>query len=337
MTKFVPERIVCVVGAPRSGTTSLCDYLKGHPDIAFSVVKEPHYFSQFDLRGLSDQELRKTITDEYLGRFFPDIPRTKSVLAEGSVTYLYRPEQMLPILRIWPKAKFIIAVRDPMELLPSLHQRLLYIGDEVVTDFSRAWAMTDDRREGRKVPPTCIDPRWLLYDEVGQLGKYVENFVATVGRERCFISVFDDLIRDPATMYGQILDFIGLPADGRTDFAAKRASRGFRYGFLQRLLKRPPKAVRGIAAGEQYRHRVRTLHEPSEPSSLTTAILAGRKRLLRWNAADAPRTSLDGTLRRDIRERLKDDVDRLSTLLDRDLSHWLADASPDDRSTLRPS
>ena len=105
-----PTRIVCVVGAPRSGTTSLCHYLKGHPDIAFSVVKEPHFFSQFDLTELPDAELRETVKAEYLGRYFPDVAPSKSVLAEGSVTYLYRAEQMLPILRIAPLAAPAVAV-----------------------------------------------------------------------------------------------------------------------------------------------------------------------------------------------------------------------------------
>ena len=322
-----PTRIVCVVGAPRSGTTSLCHYLKGHPDIAFSVVKEPHFFSQFDLTELPDAELRETVKAEYLGRYFPDVAPSKSVLAEGSVTYLYRAEQMLPILRIWPEAKFVIAIRDPMELLPSLHQRLLYLGDEVVTDFARAWALTDRRRKGLNVPPSCVDQRWLLYDEVGRLGEYVEKFIATVGRERCHIVLFDDLIRDPQSVYARMLKFIGLQADGRTDFSVHRASRGYKIGFLQRLLKRPPKALRGIAAGDQYRQRVRSLDTPRGPSGLTAAILAGRKRLLKWNAATPPPVAIDEALRHDIRNRLSDDVARLSGLIGRDLSHWLADRS----------
>ena len=240
---------------------------------------------------------------------------------------LDRAEQMLPILRIWPEAKFVIAIRDPMELLPSLHQRLLYLGDEVVTDFARAWALTDRRRKGLNVPPSCVDQRWLLYDEVGRLGEYVEKFIATVGRERCHIVLFDDLIRDPQSGYARMLKFIGLQADGRTDFSVHRASRGYKIGFLQRLLKRPPKALRGIAAGDQYRQRVRSLDTPRGPSGLTAAILAGRKRLLKWNAATPPPVAIDEALRHDIRNRLSDDVARLSGLIGRDLSHWLADRS----------
>src|SRR5206468_2923428 len=105
---------------------------------------------------------------------------------------LYAPERMEPILRLWPDARFVIAVRDPMEMLPSLHLRLLYNGDEVEPGFEQAWSLVSERRQGRQVPRTCIEPRFLEYDRIARLGLSVERFIATVGRERCFISVFDD-------------------------------------------------------------------------------------------------------------------------------------------------
>jgi hypothetical protein len=46
------QNLVCVVGAPRCGTTTLARWLRDHPSVQLSSVKEPHYFSQFDLNGL---------------------------------------------------------------------------------------------------------------------------------------------------------------------------------------------------------------------------------------------------------------------------------------------
>jgi len=134
MTGIRSKAFVGVVGAPRSGTTSLSAYLRDHPAISFSTVKEPHFFSQYDLRGIQEVELRDEVHSRYVRPYFRDAP-VDSVLAEGSVTYLYTPEQMGPILQLWPDAKFIITLRDPFEMLPSLHRRLLYIGDEIVEDF----------------------------------------------------------------------------------------------------------------------------------------------------------------------------------------------------------
>jgi hypothetical protein len=150
----------CIVGAPRSGTTSLAGFLQDHPLVCFSTVKEPHFFSQSDFSGLGADELRRLVEHQYLTRYFPHRVDGR-MLAEGSVSYLYAPERMRPILECWPDAKFIIAVRDPLEMLPSLHRRMLYTGDETVKEFERAWALMPERMSGRSIPATCIDPRFL--------------------------------------------------------------------------------------------------------------------------------------------------------------------------------
>ena len=325
------QRFACVVGAPRCGTTSLAALLKQHPEICFSSVKEPHFFSQFDLTGLSDDELRQRVDDHYLARYFSDCIGSRPLLAEASVTYLYAPERMEPILRLWPDAKFIIAVRDPLEMLPSLHHRLLYLGDETVTDFGKAWKLNTERAQGRSIPRTCVDPRWLRYDQAGRLGTYVENFFRAVGRERCMVVVFDDLVSNPEAVHRQMLNFLGLSPHELQNYGARRGSKGFRIGWLQRLLKRPPIATRALLAGEAYRQRVGKVEKRKKSSPIARAILTGRKKLLRWNKVPAAPAQLPDWLKREICEAFAGEVAHLSALIGRDLSHWLdgkADREP---------
>jgi hypothetical protein len=318
-----PSRIACIVGAPRCGTTTLAGFLQDHPSVCFSSVKEPHFFSQHDLTDLPLEALRRTVDDRYLGRFFPHRSEQREILAEGSISYLYAADQMAPILRLWPDARFIIAVRDPLDMLPSVHRRLLYIGDETVTDFDRAWALTRERAQGRQVPGSCIDPRWLQYEEVASLGTYVEQFLHAVGRERCLVVVFDDLVSEPEAVYQRLLDFLDLPPHERHDFAPLRESRAVRIGWLQRLLKRPPVVTRALLAGEKYRERVKPLKAKRPDSALVRAIFAARKKLLAWNRFSPPPAPLSAGMREEISEKLADEVWRLSQLIGRDLSHWL--------------
>jgi len=318
-----PSRFACIVGAPRCGTTTLAGFLQEHPDVCFSSVKEPHFFSQHDLTGLPVAALRRAVNDHYLARFFPNRSEHHALMAEGSISYLYAPEQMTPILRLWPDARFIIAVRDPLEMLPSVHRRLLYTGDETVTDFDRAWALSAERAQGRRIPGSCIDPRFLQYEEVARLGTYVERFMNVVGRERCLVVVFDDLASDPASVYQRLLGFLDLPPHERADFAARRESFAVRSGTLQRLLKRPPVVTRALLAGEKFRERVKPLNRHKPDSPLVRAIFNGRKKLLAWNRYAPPPTRLSAPLRREISEKLAGEVWRLSHLLGRDLSHWL--------------
>ena len=35
-----------IVGAPKSGTTSIYNYLKNHPEVFMSPIKEPHFFAK---------------------------------------------------------------------------------------------------------------------------------------------------------------------------------------------------------------------------------------------------------------------------------------------------
>ena len=102
---------------------------------------------------LPDDELGRLVDEEYLApllRPLPSSPRTST--AEGSVTYLYAPERMAPILNLWPDAKFVIALRDPLAMLPSLHARLLVTGDETIRDLPNAWAKIADRAQGKSDP-----------------------------------------------------------------------------------------------------------------------------------------------------------------------------------------
>lgn len=316
-------RFAAIVGAPRCGTTSLARYLETHPAIDFSFVKEPHFFSQHDLTDLDNDQLLEMIEQEYLARYFPEANGDGRMLTEGSVTYLYTPEQMTPILRAWPEAKFIIAVRDPFEMLPSLYQRLSFIGDEVAKDFGQAWELAPHRAQGNHIPKTCVEPKWLQYPEIGKLGTYVERFFDAVGRERCHVIVFDDFSADPAVVYRQVLAFLGLPDDGRTEFAPQRASRAYRFGWLQRLLKRPPKRVRLLLGGQKYRQRFKRIDEVKPDPKLVKSILEWRRQLLTWNEVPAPEVVLSPELQAHMRDALAPDIIRLARLLGRDLSDWL--------------
>jgi len=318
------DRFVFVVGAPRCGTTTLSHFLKGNPAIAFPAVKEPHFFSQHDLRGLTDDELKERVERDYLGRFFPE-QLGRRVGADASVTYLYTPEQLAPILRLWPDSKFVIALRNPLSMLPSLHQRLIYIGDETIGSFSDAWTAVPDRTAGRRIPSRCADPRWLRYDEAGRFAEYVERLFAAVGRERCHVVLFDDFNADPEGEYRRFMEFCGLEPVIGTDFAPRRASAGVRHIWLQRILKRPPHAVRDYLAGEHFMVRVRDLEEKTTSKS-TKKVLSLRKRLLRWNRIAAKPAPVPDRLADELRSHFADEVKKLGRLLDRDLSHWLGSA-----------
>ena len=320
------QPFACVAGAPRCGTTTLSRMLQSHPQVSFSEVKEPHFFSMIDLDEKNDEDLTDFVAGHYLARYFPHVDPDARLIAEGSVSYLYAPERMRPILRLWPDAKFVISARDPLQLIPSLHQRLLYQGDEVEKDLERAWRLIEARRNGRKIPRSCLDVRQLFYDEAGRFGKHVGRFFEVVGRERCHVILFDDLQSDAGKVYEDLIAFLRLDPAPMPEEKARRVARGFKIGWLQRLLKRPPVA-RTVLAGQHFRKRVSDAPQ-REPSLASRKVMEARMALLRWNRTAAPKTRISAALQDEIRETLRDDTLAFSRLIKRDLSHWLGGIGP---------
>lgn len=313
------DRFIFVAGAPRCGTTSIAEFLRNHPATNYPFVKEPHFFAQHDLRGRSDAELRQRVEDGYLRRFFAARDDAR-IGADASVTYLYTPEQLEPAVRLWPDSRFIVTVRNPVSMLPSLHQRLLYIGDETIPDFADAWAAVPDRAAGRRIPARCAEPRWLRYDEAPRFATYLERLFSVVGRDKCHLIVFDDLQSDPVGEYRRLMSFAGLQPVPGIDFSAKRTSKRVRNLWLQRLLKRPPAIVRSVLGGPSSQ---RPRDYGGDSATTDNAVLSLRKRLLRWNRIPGAPAPLPEALRTDICRTFETEIERLELILGRDLSHWL--------------
>lgn len=314
------RRWAFIVGAPRCGTTSLSQYLANHPDTCFSVPKELHFFSGADLRRLPLNELRDVVRETYLERFFPG-RHEHSLLAEGSVSYLYFPELLEPVLKLWPRAKFIICLRNPLELVPSLHQRLFYNGDETEREFERAWALVPERRNGMHIPRSCVEPRFLDYWEAGSLGKHLDRFFDLIGRERCLISVFDDFRSDPGREYSRVLDFLGLDHDHRSEFEVHAESKACRFACVHRILKRPPSAAAWLFDREDLMLRVE--QGLTKPNPVLRRILGLRERILNWNKVPAGKPRIAPGVLAEMRAIYREDVAHLSLLIERDLTHWM--------------
>jgi hypothetical protein len=317
------ERFLFIVGAPRCGTTTMARWLQGHPQILFPFVKEPHFFGQHDLRGLDDEELRERVEGDYLDHFFRQPEPGQTVGADGSVSYLYAPEQLAPALKLWPHSRFVVGVRDPMTLLPSLHKRLIFTGDENIRRFEDAWAAVPDRAAGRRIPWSTIEPRWLRYDEGARYGTYVERLFDTVGRERCLIVVFDDLVSDPAGQHRRLLDFAGLDPAPIPQRKAEREGKGVRFIPIQQLLKRPPRALLPYLASARHHGRFDKAAQKKVGKSGGRKPRSLRKRILGWNKVEDEKRPISAAVQREIQAEFQSEVDKLGKLIGRDLSHWL--------------
>lgn len=297
-----------VVGAPRCGTTSLCRYLSKHPAICFSRPKETHYFAR-----LPPDWTPERLGREYLDRYYPHRAPEHRLLGEGSVSYLYAPEVLERLVQLNPDVRMVVLLRNPLEMLPSYHLRMLYILAEEVEDVAVAWSLQAARARGEHVPRTCPDARLLYYRDITRFGAQVQRLYDIRGRDKSLVLLFDDFASEPLRVYRQVLEFLGVEYDGRTDFGSKLPSRRYRWRFVQRLLWSPPKPVRGML--EDALLRAKQKKRPGKRSLL--------KRLARWNTIDAVPAPLAPEFLAELRATFRDDVALLGRLLGRDLSGWL--------------
>ena len=300
-----------IIGAPRCGTTSLSRYLTRHPQICFSRPKETHYFAQ--LRGLpSEEDLKR----DYIERFFAHRTADKSATGEGSVSYIHLPEAIEQILHFNPDAKFIAMVRNPLTMLPSYHQKMLFLLQENEADFGRAWALQAARAQGQHLPATCLDPRLLNYGKTARLGAQVERLFNRVGRERVHIIVFDDFTQDTLAVYRTVLDFLGLDYDGQTEFERRFESQMYRFYWLQRLF------FITATKGGKYRDTLeRSRRKYREDGTKRPNLI---RRIIKFNKVPVKPAPLSPQFANTIRDELRDDVRLLGQLLQRDLGYWLA-------------
>jgi hypothetical protein len=134
-----------ILGAPKCGTTSLARWLGDHPNIFMAPQKEPHFFNTDDRQGV-------TTLVEYED-LFRKAQKEHVAVGEASVWYLSSSQAVNNILEYNPNARFIVMVRNPIEMAQALHGQMLIAGLECVQDFSKAWSLQEERRQGLRLPP----------------------------------------------------------------------------------------------------------------------------------------------------------------------------------------
>ena len=298
-----------IIGAPKSGTTALSEYLRTHPRAFISPHKEPNFWND-DFRQIATVKSLR----EY-ERLFKDAGPQHIAVGEASVHYLRSTTAVPRIIEYNPEAKFIVLLRNPVDLVHAWHSQNLYGLWEDEPDFARAWNLQEERAAGRHIPKTCLEPKVLMYRQVGALGSQVARLFENVAREKVRLYVFDDFNTNPAAVYRDLLAFLGLPDDGRELFPRVNENKRQRHAVIARFVERPPRLWQAGA---------KVLRIFFRKSSL--GLL---QRLRRWNQQPVGRPPISAEFRKQLLDAFDPEIRRLAVLLDRNLDHW--------RETNRPS
>lgn len=279
-----------IIGPGKTGSTSLWHYVRQHPDVFMSDFKEPSFFWT---EAPNWKENRVQTLQEYEKLF--ESAGSSAAVGEASATYFADPGAPTAIKETLPDVRLIAILRDPRSRAFSQYvfQRM--------RNFERAESFL----EAVAAEPTRSREELASYIDPGLYHKHLTRYLAEFPWERLHLVFTDDLRAHPDDVMRDIFRFLGVDPSVEVDTSSDFTVSGRpRIKAVDTLMsnKNPLKRILGAWAPEWARKAVRRLRN-----------------------SNLERLSMTAEERQALRPYFEDDIKQLETLLERDLSGWLAD------------
>ncbi|UCD86500.1 MAG: sulfotransferase, partial [Desulfobacterales bacterium] len=206
--KFINRPNFFILGAGRCGTTSLYYYLKQHPDIFMSPVKEPCFFCE------GFQVVDNPI--QYFELF--DFVENETLIGEASHAYLTNPSTARVLKALFPEAKFAVILRNPADRAYSLYHWMRRYGFEKINTFEKALKAEEKRVDSQSFRNKCPQYYYnFLYFRSGLYAEQIERYFSLFDRNQFHFLTLEQLKTDPETSVKAILKFLHLSTDFKPD------------------------------------------------------------------------------------------------------------------------
>lgn len=297
-TSVAPD--LFVIGAGRAGTTSLHHYLRQHPAIFLPATKAPSYFyCAGDSIASAPARHRETRTHfvcdaEQYARLFATA-RPDQLLGDVSPAYLASVEVPARIAAVAPSARLVAILRDPAERVRARFEGRRRDGLERRATLAEiVGAEIDDEPWPDDTGGTYVASGFVSH----VLSRYLDHF----DRSQILMLTTEDLAADAASVVSEIVSFIGVdpsePID--TTVAYNRSGGPIANPIIRRLWT-------GSVG-------LRTALRPVVPEAWRTAAF-------NFAVRSAPAERDEASMSR-LRVHFAEEVRRLSTIVDRDLTPW---------------
>jgi hypothetical protein len=179
-----------VLGAPKSGTTSLAAWLGAHRDVYVPPQKELHFFSREDHWSNGTQWYRQALSDG-----------GQRLVGEATPNYLGHEAAAARIAATVPKARLIALLREPVDRAWSHYS------------YDRDLEIGPERRPFETIVASAGSPDEHRYLADGRYVRHLERFAAHVPREQLLVLWFDDLRDEPERVWRDVCAFLDLDPD----------------------------------------------------------------------------------------------------------------------------
>jgi len=294
-----------IVGTPKTGTTSLHNYLNQHPDIFMSEEKEPWFFAtdlyeeSCSFHKKASKRFKFHREKDYLTLFCK--AKKEKVIGESSVIYIYSKVAAKKIYEFNPHAKIIISIREPVDYLYSSHSQLLIMASEDIEDFKLALEAENSRRQGHNIPLTVDYPSKLFYSDEIKYHQHIKRFINCFSKESLKIVIFEDVIKNIEKAYQDILVFLGVDSNFVPSFKVHNPNEKPRNYTINKIIldSNIKKFIKDVIP----------LPMHNIFKSLQNKVLLKK----------IPREPLDATFRKELMYQFKGEVEKTSDLIGIDL------------------
>jgi hypothetical protein len=200
-----------IVGAPKSGTTSLYHYLSEHPQVEMSSQKEPDYFSDKAIheQGMYYAKNRVDTLDKYESLF---VQKESVVYGEASVSYLFYENVAEDIKKYNPNAKIIIMLRNPIERAFS-HYLMDYRLGLISDSFENVLAKISKHKNAHLF--------YQQYIEVSKYAKQIQRYLDFFKKENILFIDYEDFKKNVSKTVDQVYNFLNISTEFVADINTK--------------------------------------------------------------------------------------------------------------------
>ena len=211
--RLLPDYLI--IGAQRSGTTSLYKYLAQHPAVGAAFLGKGAHFFDTNYTGDLDSYRAHFPTRTY--RWWVKVRRGADlVTGEASPYYLAHPHAPQRIAEALPDAKLIVLLRDPVQRAYSHYQHELARGFETLS-FEEAIECEAERLAG-ELDRMRADPSYNSFSYQhhtyllrGRYAEQLEVWYSCFPERQLLVLPSEDFFADPDRTYRRVLAFLGVP------------------------------------------------------------------------------------------------------------------------------
>ena len=298
MVKNKPNFIV--IGAMKSATTSLYTYLKQHPEIFMTKIKEPMFFNNYkqnsEYKGLGTKS-EKLITLEDYWLMFEDVSNEKAI-GEASPAYIYNKKAPQLIKENLQNVRIIAILRQPVDRAYSNYLHVVRADKENSNSFEESIEKEKER----------INEKWsplYHYIEKGYYSDQLQRYYDLFPSNKIKVYLFEDVVKKPSETLKDIFKFLKVDENVEIDISKKSNVSGTPTGILGFVLKKM----------RFYNLMPKFTISDYLPSSIVNFI---------FKSVYKEPEKLSAEFRKELTHKYyKEEITKLEKLIGRDLSKWL--------------